>query len=69
MTDTSKEKQLLTRREAAEFLGTKEHTLAVWATTKRYPLPYIKVGSLVKYRLRDLEQFLELRSQKIAGEV
>jgi hypothetical protein len=36
--------QLLTRKAAAEYLGVKENTLAVWATTKRHPLPYIKVG-------------------------
>ncbi len=50
---------LLTRKAAAEFLGVKENTLAVWATTKRHPLPYIKVGRLVKYRLADLQAFLE----------
>ena len=31
-----------------------------WATTKRYHLPMVKVGSLVRYRLADLEKFLEL---------
>jgi len=51
--------QLLTRKAAAQYLGVKENTLAVWATTKRHPLPYIKVGRLVKYRLSDLEAFLE----------
>jgi len=51
--------QLFTRRQAADYLGIKENTLAVWATTKRHPLPYIKVGRLVKYRLSDLQAFLE----------
>lgn len=50
---------LFTRRQAAEYLGVKENTLAVWATTKRHPLPYYKVGRLVKYRLSDLQAFLE----------
>ena len=53
---------LLTRSQAAEFLGVKEQTLAVWATTRRYNLPMVKVGSLVRYRLRDLERFLESRT-------
>jgi excisionase family DNA binding protein len=50
---------LLTRRQAARILGVKPNKLAVWATAKRYKLAYIKVGSLVRYRRRDLEQFIE----------
>lgn len=41
---------LLSRKEAAEFLGVKEITLAVWKSTKRYDLPVVKVGRLVRYR-------------------
>ena len=51
--------KLLTRKEAANFLGLSEGTLAVWKVTKRYPLPLIKVGRLVKYRESDLIQFLD----------
>lgn len=50
--------RLLTRAEAAEFLGVKTRTLANWACTKRYALPFIKIGSTVKYRLSDLEKFV-----------
>ena len=50
---------LLTRGQAARILGVKPSTLAVWACNKRYHLPYIKVGSLVKYRRRDLIEFIE----------
>lgn len=50
---------LMTRQEAANYLGVKANTLAVWATTKRHPLPYLKIGRLVKYRLSDLQAFLE----------
>ncbi len=57
---------LLTRREAAEFLGVKENTLAVWACTQRYDLPYVKIGRLIKYRRADLEQFV-LRNMCSAG--
>jgi len=52
--------RLYTRKQAAEFLGVTEGTLAVWKCTKRYPLPVIKIGSLVKYRESDLVAFLEL---------
>ncbi|MGW8256010.1 MAG: helix-turn-helix domain-containing protein [Thermoguttaceae bacterium] len=53
---------LLTRAQAAEYLGVKEQTLAVWSTTGRYNLLVVKVGRLVKYRLRDLEAFLVSRT-------
>lgn len=50
--------QLLTRPQAAKFLNIKEQTLAVWASSKRYPLPMVKVGRSVRYRLSDLEAFV-----------
>lgn len=53
---------LFTRNKAAEYLGVKPHTLAVWACTKRHALPYIKVGRLVKYRKTDLDAFLQSRT-------
>ena len=51
--------QLLSRKSAAEFLGVQENTLAVWATNKRYNLPFYKVGRLVKYKISDLENFIQ----------
>lgn len=50
---------LYNRKQAAEFLGVKENTLAVWLTTRRYDLPVIKIGRLCKYRLSDLLEFLD----------
>jgi len=58
---------LLTRRQAAEYLGLKENTLAVWATNKRYNLKFYKVGRLIKYKLEDLEIFLSQNSNKNGG--
>lgn len=54
---------LLTERQAAEFLNIKPGTLACWRVTKRYPLPYIKIGRSVRYRLSDLEEFATAREQ------
>lgn len=51
--------RLLNRKEAAEFLGTTEGTLAVWASTKRYALSYVKLGRSVRYRMSELTKFLE----------
>ncbi len=51
--------QLLTRTEAAKFLGVKASTLAHWKCTGRYNLQLVKIGRLVKYRISDLEKFIE----------
>lgn len=53
---------LLTREQAADYLGITPRTLAVWACVKRYNLPYVKVGRLVKYRRADLDAFIEHRT-------
>lgn len=61
MTDFDKHR-LLSRKEAAEFLGVKIITLAIWKSTRRYSIPTVKVGRLVKYRLTDLLAFVERRT-------
>lgn len=63
MTD-DKKNVLLTRREAAEYLGVKYDTLSLWATKKRYNLPMIKIGRMCKYRKEDLDNFIENRLVK-----
>ena len=52
---------LLSTPEAAKFLGVSPGTLSIWRCTKRYDLPYIKLGHLVKYDITDLENFVESR--------
>ena len=49
------------RKEAANYLGITDGTLAVWACTGRYNLPYVKIGRLVKYRKTDLDAFISRR--------
>lgn len=61
MDDLNKHR-LLSRKEAAEFLGVKIITLAIWESTKRYNLPVVKVGRLVRYRFGDLLDFVERRT-------
>jgi len=58
----SQTRALLTREEAADYLGVLPQTLAAWATTGRYELPYIRVGKSVRYRLADLEAWLVSRT-------
>jgi Helix-turn-helix domain len=55
---------LIEPAEAARRLGIKStNTLAVWRSTKRYPLPFVKIGSKVLYRVDDIEKFIESRVQ------
>ena len=56
------EDPLLNRTEAASYLGIQPQTLSVWLSTKRYPLPVVKVGRSVRYRLSDLKTFLQSRT-------
>ncbi|WP_233460575.1 helix-turn-helix domain-containing protein [Citrobacter farmeri] len=58
----------VTDKQAAQVLGVKTSTLAVWRSTGRYNLPYVKVGRLVRYRIRDLASFLAQRSITHSGE-
>ena len=56
------EDTLVNRAEAAAYLGVSKGTLEVWACTKRYPLPYVKIGRLVKYRKSVLRAFIKSRT-------
>jgi excisionase family DNA binding protein len=58
--------ELLTEQQAAEFLGVSAGTLSVWRCTKRYPLPYVKCGRLVRYRRSDLEAWVDSRTVSCA---
>jgi len=53
---------LLDERAAAEFLGLRPNTLSVWRCSRRYPLPWVRIGSRVRYRFRDLEAFVRART-------
>jgi excisionase family DNA binding protein len=52
---------LLSRKEAALYLGVSENTLAIWQSTGRYSLPMVKIGRLAKYRKVDLDAFIASR--------
>jgi excisionase family DNA binding protein len=57
--------ELLDPRQASEVLDVSEGTLAVWRSSKRYGLPYVKVGRKVRYRRADLIAWLEKRVQQL----
>lgn len=56
------EDELVCRKTAAKLLKINPHTLAVWACTGRYSLPFIKIGTSVRYRVSDLAKFVENRT-------
>jgi predicted DNA-binding transcriptional regulator AlpA len=50
--------RLLTPKQAAEFLSVPEGTLAQWRSQSRGPV-FVKLeGRLVRYRARDLENYI-----------
>jgi hypothetical protein len=59
----------LNDKQTADALGVKATTLAVWRSTGRYNLPFIKSGRLVRYRVKDIAEFLARRTAVHTGEV
>jgi excisionase family DNA binding protein len=53
---------LLSDKDAAAYLGLAEGTLAVWRSSGRYQIPFLKIGSKVRYRQSDLDEWLESRT-------
>ena len=49
---------LLTAAQAGSYLGISPSTLAVWRSTNRRVLAYVKIGSSVRYRREDLDKFI-----------
>lgn len=58
---------LLTPIQVAKILGVSVETLNVWRATKRYKLPYTKIGNLVRYRSTDIQAFIEERTVDIVA--
>lgn len=54
---------LVDEKAAAEILDTTPGTLSVWRSTGRYALPFVKIGRKVRYRVSDLEQWIEQRTR------
>ena len=66
MVSTIYQTPLLDNSGAAAYLGVTPHTLEVWRSAKRYDIPYVKVGRLVRYRKSALDAFIESRT--VGGE-
>jgi len=55
--------KLLTAAQVGELLGVTPQTLAVWRSTGRYSLRYVKSGRLVRYREEDVHAFIVSRTR------
>lgn len=47
---------------AAAELGVSPQTLAIWRSTGRYDLPYVKIGRKVFYKAEDIQAFIDRRT-------
>lgn len=54
-----KKTDLLTTDEAAEMVGVKPGTLVNWRCTKKENIPYIKIGSKVFYKEKDILDWVD----------
>jgi hypothetical protein len=61
---TSPNSPLLDTAAAAVYLNAGKQTLVGWRSTKRYALPYVKIGRRVQYRVVDLDAFIKARTIK-----
>lgn len=57
------EKRFIGVSECAEYLGVKTATLYAWTYEKR--IPYVKMGRLVKFDLKELEGWIKDRKVKV----
>lgn len=65
----SRNRDLVDDKAAAEILDTTPGTLSVWRSTGRYALPFVKVGRKVRYRVSDLEAWIEKRTRTTGATV
>ena len=55
---TDNEDGLLSRKQAATYLGLVPHTLAVWEWKGNYQLEPIRIGGRVRYRRSALDRYI-----------
>ncbi len=54
---------LMTRNEAADYLGVASGTLANWQCSGFRRLPFLKLGRHIRYRKQDLDGWIEASVQ------
>ena len=61
-------RELLTPRETALFLSVDTGTLANWRSAGTVRLPFVRLGRAIRYRVRDLQRFLDAQTVGAAEE-
>lgn len=61
--------EVLNDRQAAAFLGVSPGTLANWRSQGTVGVPYVRLGRAVRYRVRDLQAFLDRQTIGPCGAV
>jgi hypothetical protein len=54
--------KLLSRKETAAYLGLRPQTLAAWAVTGKYGLPFLKIGRSVRYEFSVVRKWASSRT-------
>lgn len=57
------ENELLTIKEIAEFLRVKPRSIYNYCNLRKDPLPFIKIGGSIRFRLETVEEWLRGREQ------
>jgi predicted DNA-binding transcriptional regulator AlpA len=55
------------RCSPSKRLSVTRGTLAGWRCTKRYDLPFVKIGRVIRYRESDIQNFLEQHTVRQAS--
>lgn len=53
---------MMTAKQAAEYLGIKVQTMALWRCKKMYDLAYIRVGGKIFYQKSVIDEWVKSRS-------
>jgi hypothetical protein len=61
--DTLPANHLLEPQEVSQMLNLTVGTLGAWRTTGRYGLRFTKIGRKVFYRVADVKEFIDRRTQ------
>lgn len=62
--DNERKPDILTPEQAADLLQIPSTTLAVWRSTGRVAIPFVRIGGHVRYPRAELEQYLAERMHK-----
>lgn len=50
--------KLMTTQEVADYLNIKKQTLEAWRSRNTISIPYIRIGSSIRYKKQDVEEWL-----------